>query len=283
MLMEVFELKKYYKKSISLMNRDGELIRALSDVNFVIKHNEIVGIVGESGCGKSTLSRQLVKLENLTSGKIVFQGEDIKNFRGSKLKTFRKNCQVIFQDAMSSLNPSFTIRDILSEPLDNHFNLNREEKHSIIKVMLERVRLKEIILDRFPQTLSGGERQRVNICRALLLEPKLLICDEIVSNLDVLAQASILQLLKELNREFKMSLLFISHDIGVVKYICDRIMVMQAGKLVEVIDNRDETYRITHPYTEQLFASLPVTHPDKRASNSILFYNHTDNQERSLR
>lgn len=263
MLMEVFELKKYYKKSISLMSRDKELIRALSDVSFVIKHNEIVGIVGESGCGKSTLSRQLVKLENLTSGRIVFQGEDIKKLRGSKLKTFRKNCQVIFQDAMSSLNPSFTIRDILSEPLDNHFNLNREEKHSIIKVMLERVRLKEIILDRFPQTLSGGERQRVNICRALLLEPKLLICDEIVSNLDVLAQASILQLLKELNRELKMSLLFISHDIGVVK-LCDRIMVMQAGKLVEVIDNRDETYRITHPYTEQLFASLPVTHPDKR-------------------
>lgn len=264
--MEVVALKKHYRKSSSLMSRDKGIIKALNNVSFVILQNEILGIVGESGCGKSTLSRQLVRLENATAGKIMFQGEDILKYRGSKLKTFRRSCQIIFQDSLSALNPSFRIRDLLSEPLDNYFNLNWEEKNSKIMAMLERVKLKRNILDRFPHTLSGGERQRVNICRALFLEPKLLICDEIVSNLDVLAQALILQLLKDLNKELKMALLFISHDIRVVRYICDRIIVMQAGQIVEVIDNKDTTYRITHPYTKKLFASLPVSHPDKRGS-----------------
>lgn len=265
MLMEVQELRKHYRTNVSLLYKAEGLFKALDGVEFSLNENEVVGLVGESGCGKSTLSRQLVGLEGITAGKVLFHGNNIQELKGRKLKAFRKDCQIIFQDTMSSLNPSLRIRNILYEPLDNHFRLRKKEKDDKIGGMLERVRLDKNILDRFPQTLSGGERQRVNICRALLLEPKLLICDEIVSSLDVSVQACILNLLKELKAGFKMSVIFISHDIDVVRFLCDSIMVMEKGRIIEVIDNTDKHYKVKHEYTKRLFDSLPVDHPDKRA------------------
>jgi ABC-type oligopeptide transport system ATPase subunit len=218
MLMEVHDLKKYYHKNLPFFRKDEALVKAIDDVHFFIKENEIVGLVGESGCGKSTLSRLLVKLEKATAGSITFQGENILRLRKDEWKHYRKECQIIFQDSLSALNPSMKIRDILNEPLNNHYRLTKDEKRSRITEMAAWLKLDKEVLDRFPTSLSGGELQRVNICRALLLEPKLLICDEIVSSLDVSIEASILQLLQRLNRELNMAILFISHDIGAVSY-----------------------------------------------------------------
>lgn len=264
MLMEVHDLKKYYRKNLSFFRKNKSVVKAIDGVHFFIKENEIVGLVGESGCGKSTLSRLLVSLEKTTSGSITFQGENIHRLRKEEWKRYRKKCQIIFQDSLSALNPSMKIRDILNEPLNNHYRLTKDEKRSRITEMAEWLKLDKEVLDRFPTSLSGGELQRVNICRALLLEPKLLICDEIVSSLDVSIEASILQLLQRLNRELNMTILFISHDIGAVSYLCDRVLVMKKGKIVEVIDNKNPHYKINHPYTKKLFSSLPINHPSKR-------------------
>jgi len=264
MLMEVQNLEKQYKTNISLIKRDAGKIKALKNINFTIGANEIVGVVGESGCGKSTLTRQLSRLEKPTEGKILFLGEDVNIYSKQKLKNYRKNCQLIFQNTMAALNPSMKIWQILNEPLNNYYNLNKEEKRKRILEMLYRVELDGEILNRYPHTLSGGERQRVNICRALLLEPKLLICDEIVSSLDVSIQTSILHLIKELNQDLDMAILFISHDIQVVKYLCDRILVMNKGEIVEIIDNRNDAFQITNFYTKQLFDCSPIRHTEKR-------------------
>ncbi|MDQ0174886.1 ATP-binding cassette domain-containing protein [Bacillus chungangensis] len=264
MLMEVHDLKKYYRKNLLFFRKDKALVKAIDGVHFFIKENEIVGLVGESGCGKSTLSRLLVKLEKATAGSITFQGENILQLRKEEWKRCRKECQIIFQDSLSALNPSMRIRDILSEPLNNHYRLTKEEKRSRITEMTASLKLNRKVLDKFPKSLSGGELQRVNICRALLLEPKLLICDEIVSSLDVSIEASILALLKRLNRELNMAILFISHDIRAVSYLCDRVLVMKKGKIVEVIDNKNPLYKVNHPYTKKLFSSLPINHPSKR-------------------
>ncbi|MCR4435087.1 MAG: dipeptide/oligopeptide/nickel ABC transporter ATP-binding protein [Clostridiales bacterium] len=264
MLMEVVELKKNYLSNLSLMRKNTAVVKAVDGVSFSVGRDEVVGIVGESGCGKSTLARQLVRLEVPTAGKIYFEGEDISLLKGTSLKNYIRSCQIIFQDSLSSLNPSLKIGDILKEPLVNHFKLSKQEIHRRIAYMLEKVKLGAGVLERFPQTLSGGELQRVNICRALLLTPRLLICDEIISSLDVSIQASILNLMKELKKEFGMSLIFISHDINVVRFISDRILVMKRGRIVEEIDNKNREYQVRHPYTKKLFQSLPVSHPDKR-------------------
>jgi ABC-type oligopeptide transport system ATPase subunit len=265
MLIQAFDLQKKYHTKLSLF-RQTEYLDAVNRVSFAVDPNEIVGLVGETGCGKSTVARLLVRLEEPTAGKIVFQGREINRFKGGELKKFRKDCQIIFQDTLASLNPLMRIKDILLEPLNNHFKYSLTDRTVLIEEMLDTVKLDSKILVRYPCSLSGGERQRINICRALLLKPKLLICDEIISSLDVAAQAAILNLLKRLNEQLGMSLLFITHDIGAVRFLSHRIIVMYQGKIVEFINNKQEfSHQIKYDYTRQLLASAPIIHPAKRA------------------
>lgn len=265
MLMEVNDLSKVYKTKLSLIKSQNQSKRAVDKVSFSIDNNEIVGLVGESGCGKSTLSRLIMRLEKSTEGEIKFLDRDIWDYKGNDLKNFRKNCQIIFQDTLTSLNPNLKIIDSLMEPLNNHFQISKEEKLKKIEEIISFANLNKDILFKYPANVSGGERQRVNICRALLLEPEFLICDEIISSLDVCTQAAILNMIKRLNSFSNMGVLFISHDISAVKYLCSKIMVMYKGEIVEVIDNKNKAYKIKHPYTKELVSSVPINNPNKRA------------------
>lgn len=264
MLIEVNEISKIYRTKLSLIKSQNESLKAVNNVSFNIDIGEVVGLVGESGCGKSTLSRLMMRLERPTEGKIKFMGKDIWNFKGEEIKGFRKSCQIIFQDTMTSLNPNIKVIDSLLEPLNNHYNSSREEKIKRIENIISFANLKNEILEKYPLSISGGERQRINICRALLLKPKFLICDEIISSLDVCTQAVILNMIKDLININKMGVLFISHDISAVKYLCSRIMVMYKGSIIETINNRDRFYEFHNDYTKQLIAAVPINNPNKR-------------------
>ncbi|RHX87871.1 ABC transporter ATP-binding protein [Leptospira stimsonii] len=230
-------------------------IAAVDGISLEIESNEILGLVGESGCGKSTLGRGLVKLLQPESGTIFFEDQEITSLPNSEFFPFRKNIQIIFQDPYSSLNPRMTISEILKEGLEIHEKLTEEEAQEKIKAILERVNLSSDILTRFPHEFSGGQRQRIAIARALILKPKFLICDESVSALDVSTGTQVLKLLVELKNEFGLSYLFISHDLGVVKSISDRIAVMYLGKIVEIGKTKDIVSSPAHPYTKALFQS----------------------------
>lgn len=266
MLIEVNNLSKVYKTKLSLVESENENKRAVDKVSFTIDNNEIIGLVGESGCGKSTLSRLIMRLEKPTVGNVSYRGADIWSFKGADLNKFRKSCQIIFQDTLTSLNPNMKIVDTLKEPLNNHFKISEEEKIKKIEDIISFANLNKDILSNYPTNLSGGERQRVNICRALLLEPEFLICDEIISSLDVYTQAIILNMIKRLLSHNNMGVLFVSHDISAVKYLCSKIMVMYKGEIVEVIDNKSREYKISHQYTKQLISSVPINNPNKRSA-----------------
>ncbi len=270
MLIEVDNLSKIYKTKLSLIKSRGESIKAVDNISFNIDSGDVVGLVGESGCGKSTLSRLIMRLEKPTNGYIKYNDKDIWALEREEIKGFRKSCQVIFQDTMTSLNPNIKVLDSLMEPLNNHYKIMRKEKIKKIEDIICFANLKEDILNKYPLDISGGERQRINICRALLLEPKFLICDEIISSLDVCTQASILNMIKKLNSFNDMGVLFISHDISAVKYLCSKIMVMYKGGIVETIDNEDNGYKIKHPYTSQLISSVPINNPNKRINEKIV-------------
>ncbi|RHX96326.1 dipeptide/oligopeptide/nickel ABC transporter ATP-binding protein [Leptospira yasudae] len=246
--------------SISFYTKSGfgfkkNRIAAVDGVNLEIASNEILGLVGESGCGKSTLGRGLVKLLKPESGTIHFEDTEISSLSSSEFFPLRKNLQIIFQDPYSSLNPRMTIAEILMEGLEIHEKLSTEEAESKIKDILQRVNLSSDILSRFPHEFSGGQRQRIAIARALVLKPKFVICDESVSALDVSTGTQVLKLLVELKNEFGLSYLFISHDLGVVKSISDRIAVMYLGKIVELGKTKDIVSSPAHPYTKALFQS----------------------------
>ncbi|KZL92049.1 ABC transporter ATP-binding protein [Clostridium magnum] len=264
MLIEVNNLSKLYRTKLSLVKSESGNKRAVNNVSFTIDNNEIIGLVGESGCGKSTLSRLIMRIEKPTVGNVSYRGRDIWSFKGDDLNKFRKSCQIIFQDTLTSLNPNMKIVDTLKEPLNNHFKMSEEEKIKKIQDIIFFANLNKGILANYPANLSGGERQRVNICRALLLEPEFLICDEIISSLDVYTQAVVLNMIKRLISHNNMGVLFVSHDISAVKYLCSKIMVMYKGEIVEVIDNKNKEYKISHPYTKKLVSSVPINNPNKR-------------------
>ena len=234
--------------------------RVLHEVSLDVAAGECVGLVGESGSGKSTLGKAILGLVPVKSGKIFFDGRDITHLSGKERRALSKDIQVVFQDPYGSLNPNMTIGEILAEPLSTS-GMDRTEARLIVAEMLERVHLPSNVIDRFPSEFSGGQRQRIAIARALVRKPRLIICDEPVSALDLTTQAAVLELLIELQRETGVAYLFVSHDLGVVRSICHRVAVMYRGNLVEVGDGEQVTRDPQHPYSQRLLAASPVADP----------------------
>jgi len=256
-LLSVEHLKIWFPESKNLMGIPNSYFKAVDDVSFVINKGEVLGLVGESGCGKSTLSRSLVGLLPVHDGSILYDGQDLASIPVREWNKVRTDIQMIFQDPYTSLNPRMTIGDALMEPLMVHHIVARTELRKEALRLLDLVQLSADALNRYPHQFSGGQRQRIGIARALALRPQLLICDESVSALDVSIQAQILNLLKDLQGEFQLTYLFISHDLAVVHYISDRVMVMQAGKIVESGTAEDVMKAPREAYTKRLIAAMP--------------------------
>ena len=239
----------------------GGWLKAVDGVNFEIMPGETLGLVGESGCGKSTLARLVTQLLPVTSGQVIFDGIDLTTLRGEKLRQQRKQLQMIFQDPYASLDPRMTIGDIIAEPLVNFGLLRGRHKDAKVQELLKVVGLNPYFNNRYPHEFSGGQRQRIGIARALALNPKLIVCDEPVSALDVSIQAQIINLLEDLQKEFNLTYLFIAHDLSVVRHISKRVMVMYLGKIVEVSPSEELYTSQEHPYTKALLSSIPVPDP----------------------
>ena len=257
-LLSVENLKVYFPAKKTFFGKILDYTKAVDDVSFDVLEGETLGLVGESGCGKSTLGRALLRLIDATSGTIIYKGEDFLNVSNARLKTLRKDIQIIFQDPYSSLNPRLTIGNAIAEPLKVHgiVNTSKQRKERVIE-LLEKVGLLAEHYNRYPHEFSGGQRQRIVIARALALQPRFIVCDESVSALDVSVQAQVLNLLNDLKKEFNYTAIFISHDLSVVRYISDRIMVMNKGK-IEEIGNAENVYnRPASDYTKRLIASIP--------------------------
>jgi oligopeptide/dipeptide ABC transporter ATP-binding protein len=245
--------------------RRPAMLRAVDDVSLTIRAGETLGLVGESGCGKSTLGRLLLRLIEPTAGRITFEGTDITALRRMEMRAVRRSMQIIFQDPYGALNPRMSVEDIIAEPLVIHGARPGADTRRQVTQMLDKVGLPARALDRFPHEFSGGQRQRIGIARALVLHPRLIVCDEAVSALDVSVQAQIVNLLQDLQREMGLTYLFIAHDLSVVRHISDRVAVMYLGKVVEVADKRTIYTAPLHPYTRALIAAVPAQHPAQRS------------------
>jgi len=247
------------------------VVHAVSDVSFAIEKGETLGLVGESGCGKSTLGKLLIDLLQPTSGDVWFKGEDLSRFRGRKLRELRRGMQMIFQDPYASLDPRMSVGDIIMEPLNAHrVGRNRAERVALAKALMERVGIRPELFIRYPHQFSGGQRQRIGIARALALNPELIICDEPVSALDVSIQAQILNLLSDLQADRGLTYLFISHDLNVVRYLSDRVMVMFLGRICEMAATEEMYRNPRHPYTRFLLESVPQPDPNLRDEDRAL-------------
>lgn len=260
-LLEIRNVKKYFGTSGGFFGK-SEIVRAVDGVNLTVYEGETLGLVGESGSGKSTLARMILRLIEPTSGEIYFDGQNILKLNRREMRKLRRNIQIVFQDPQSSLNPRMTVKKILSEPFLVHKMYNNKKfiENRILE-LLRKVGLSAEHLNRFPHELSGGQRQRLCIARALTLNPRLLVLDEPTSSLDVSVQAQILNLLQNLQKELNLTYIFISHDLGVVKYVADRIAVMYAGRIVEIAEKRDLFEKPLHPYTQLLLSAIPAPNP----------------------
>ncbi len=263
-LVQVRNVKKYFSDKTGIL-------RAIDDVSFDITEGETLGLVGESGCGKSTLGRVLLRLEELTEGEILFNHKNISKLGTKDVKQLRKEAQIIFQDPYASLNPRMTIGDIIAEPIEIHGLAFKREKEKRIDELLSLVGLNSAYKGRFPHELSGGQRQRIGIARALSLNPRFIVCDEPISALDVSVQAQIINLLKKLQKEIGLTYLFIAHDLGVVKYISNRVAVMYLGKIVEMTSSQQLYQNPLHPYTQALLSAIPIPDPRLERSRSKVF------------
>jgi peptide/nickel transport system ATP-binding protein len=266
-ILEIKNLSKVYEGK-------GVQVKALSDVSITVNQGETIGIVGESGCGKTTLGRCVVRGIDATSGEVLFHTEDgvidfLKATR-DQMKKYRKDIQMIFQDPYASLDPRMTVFDIISEPLRYHSKMSKKEIEDAVYNMAEKVGLNKAYLRRYPHAFSGGQRQRIGIARSLILQPKLIVCDEAVSALDVSIQAQIINLLEELQEEYHLTYLFISHALSVVRHISDKVMVMYLGRVVEFGETEELFQNPLHPYTKALLSAAPQVNPDSTKERIVL-------------
>jgi len=270
-ILEVKNVKKHFRMGGGMLSRGNEMnIRAVDDISFSIRRGETFGLVGESGCGKTTLGQTIIRLYNPTAGQIVFNNADISALNAADMRKHRRGMQMIFQDPSASLDPRMTVGSIISEPL-NIFGIgSREERRDRVRELLRVVGLNAYFVNRYPHEFSGGQRQRIGIARALALQPELVICDEPVSALDVSVQAQVLNLLRQLQTDFKLTYLFIAHNLAVVAHISDRVGVMYLGKMVEIGEARAITERPKHPYTQALISAIPVVDPGRKRDRIIL-------------
>ena len=269
-ILEVNNLKKYFVIEKSLFGKPLRHLKAVDNVSFKVERGTTIGIVGESGCGKTTLGRTILKLHESDGGEIIFDGNDITNLSKSQMIKYRTRMQLIFQDPYSSLPPRMTIGNIIAEAVRVHNIVPKEEVVNYVLDIMVKCGLQPHYYDRYPHEFSGGQRQRICIARALAVKPELVICDEPVSALDVSIQAQIINLLKELQNSMGLTYLFISHDLSVVKYITDQIMVMYLGNVMELGETNEIFNNPLHPYTKALFSAVPVPDPDVKMQRIIL-------------
>lgn len=269
-LLDVRNLKQYFDIKGGVLGRTVNHVKAVDGIDFQIYEGETVSIVGESGCGKSTTGRAILRLDNPTSGEIEFNGQDLASLSKRQMREVRKDLQVIFQDPFASLNPRQTVGRIVEEGMSILNSVPKKDRKKRTVELLEQVGLNADVVNRYPHEFSGGQRQRIGIARALAINPKLIVCDEAVSALDVSVQAQVLNLLKKLQREYNLTFLFISHDLGVVRHISDRIIVMYLGKIVEVGDKKSVFENPQHPYTKALLSAIPEPTRRKQKERVVL-------------
>jgi len=270
-LLEIRHLKVHFPVKHGLLSRVKEFVRAVDDVSLSIAPGETVGLVGESGCGKTTLGRAILRLVEPTDGQILFEGADITRLNGAELRALRRGFQMIFQDPYGSLNPRMTVEDIIGEALDIHrLAPNAAARRERVQALLADVGLEPSHAQRYPHEFSGGQRQRIGIARALAVQPKLIVCDEPVSALDVSVQAQIINLLQDLQRAHGIAYLFVAHDLAVVEHISRRILVMYLGRIVESGEAKAICRAPKHPYTQALLSAVPQVDPDSKRQRIVL-------------
>lgn len=269
-ILQVDRLKQYFPVKKDSIFKPKTYVKAVDDISFELFEGETLSIVGESGCGKSTTGRAILRLDEPTDGKVLYMGKDILTLNKKDMRKLRGDLQVIFQDPFASLNPRQTVKQILNEAMAIQNVVEKSRRKERMLELLGYVGLPPEALDRYPHEFSGGQRQRIGIARALAVNPKLIICDEAVSALDVSIQAQILNLLKKLQKQFKLTFLFISHDLSVVRHISDRVMVMYLGKVVEIAEKKEMFDSPLHPYTKALLSSIPVPDPTLKRDRVIL-------------
>ncbi|MCK4433084.1 MAG: ABC transporter ATP-binding protein [Methanomicrobia archaeon] len=268
-LLEIKELKKYFNIGGGFMKKP-EVVKAVDNVSFTIEEGEILGLVGESGCGKTTCGKTILKLYEPNSGKILYRGDDITHLNRSQMRKYRRKMSIIYQDPFGSLDPRMTVGGIVSEPMEVHKLYPKKEREKKVLELMEMVGLTAEQMNRYPHEFSGGQRQRIGIARTLAVDPEFIIADEPVSALDVSIQAQILNLMQDLQKELKFTCLFITHDLSVIKHICDRVAVMYVGKIVEMAPKKELFNNPKHPYTEALLSAVPVPNPKIKRKEILL-------------